>query len=141
MITEKNIEKYVKQFGDKLIDDVVQKIEQNDWIASGNLIDSLEFTTQTFKDKVVGSLNIAGYYQFLKDGAQKTQETQTRKLNVKTSAVKAQAYAQKIDVPDNKPTFVTPLLAQDIKFFDENLVPQFEKDVIKIIQDNLNKAI
>jgi len=141
MITEKNIEKYVKQFGDKLIDDVVQKIEQNDWIASGNLINSLEFTTQTFKDKVVGSLNIAGYYQFLKDGAQKTQETQTRKLNVKTSAVKAQAYAQKIDVPDNKPTFVTPLLAQDIKFFDENLVPQFEKDVIKIIQDNLNKAI
>ena len=141
MITEKNIEKYVKQFGDKLIDDVVQKIEQNDWIASGNLINSLEFTTQTFKDKVVGSLNIAGYYQFLKDGAQKTQETQTRKLNVKTSAVKAQAYAQKIDVPDNKPTFVTPLLAQDIKFFDENLIPQFEQDVIKIIQDNLNKAI
>lgn len=141
MITEKNIEKYVKQFGDKLIDDVVQKIEQNDWIASGNLIDSLEFTTQTFKDKVVGQLNIAGYYQFLKDGAQKTQETQTRKLSIKTSAVTAQAYAQKIDVPDNKPTFVTPLLDKDIKFFDENLVPQFEKDVIKIIQDNLNKAI
>ena len=141
MVTEKQIERYVKLFGEKLIDDVVQKIESNNWISSGNLLNSLEFTTETFKDKVVGSLNIAGYYQFLKDGAQKTRETETRKLTVRTSAVTAQAYGQRLQVPDNKVTFVTPLLAQDIKYFDEKLVPQIEKDVIKIIEDNLNKAI
>lgn len=141
MVTEKQIERYVKLFGEKLIDDVVQKIEKNNWISSGNLLNSLEFTTETFKDKVVGSLNIAGYYQFLKDGAQKTRETETRKLTVRTSAVTAQAYGQRLQVPDNKVTFVTPLLAQDIKYFDEKLVPQIEKDVIKIIEDNLNKAI
>jgi hypothetical protein len=141
MVTEKQIERYVKLFGDKLINDVVNKIEQNDWIASGNLLNSLEFTTQTFKGKIVGELNIAGYYQFLKDGAQKTQETQTRKLTVRTSPITAQAYAQTLQVPDNKVTFVTPLLAQDIKFFDEKLVPEIEKDVVKIIEQNLNKAI
>jgi hypothetical protein len=140
MVTEKQIERYVKQFGDKLINDVVNKIEQNDWIASGNLLNSLEFTTQTFKGKIIGELNIAGYYQFLKDGAQKTRETETRKLTVKTSPVTAQAYAQRIQVDENKVTFVTPLLAADIKFFDEKLVPQIEKDVVKIIEDNLKKV-
>jgi hypothetical protein len=141
MVTEKQIEKYVKLFGDKLVDDVVQKIEQNDWVSSGNLLNTLEFTTQTFKDKIVGSLNIAGYYQFLKDGAQKTRETETRKLTVRTSPVTAQAYAQTLQVPENKVTFVTPLLAQDIKYFDEKLVPRIEQDVVKIIEDNLKKVI
>lgn len=139
MITEKQIEKYVQIFGDKLVDDVINKIEENDWISSGNLINSLEFTTQSFKDKIVGELNIAGYYQFLKDGQRKTQETQTRKLNVKTAPVTNKASAQKIQVPTNKVTFVTPLLEKDIKFFNQNLVPQIEKDVIKIIEENLNK--
>lgn len=141
MVTEKQIERYVKIFGDKLVQDVVNKIEENDWISSGNLLNSLEFTTQTFKDKVVGELNIAGYYQFLKDGAQKTRETETRKLSARTSAVTAKAYAQTLQVPENKVTFVTPLLTKDIKFFEEKLVPEIEKDVVKIIEQNLNKAI
>lgn len=139
MISEKQIEKYVQIFGDKLVDDIINKIEENDWISSGNLINSLEFTTQSFKDKIVGELNIAGYYQFLKDGQRKTQETQTRKLNAKTAQITNKASAQQIQVPTNKVTFVTPLLEKDIKFFNENLVPQIEKDVIKIIEENLNK--
>jgi hypothetical protein len=141
MVSEKQIERYVKIFGNKLVEDVVRKIEENDWISSGNLLNSLEFTTQTSKDKIVGQLNIAGYYQFLKDGAQKTTETQTRKLSVRTSAVTAKAFAQTLQVPDGKVTFVTPILAKDIKFFDEKLVPEIEKDVVKIIEQNLNKAI
>jgi hypothetical protein len=141
MVTEKQIERYVKLFGDKLISDVVRTIEENDWVSSGNLLNSLEFRTETFKDKIVGSLNIAGYYQFLKDGAQKTRETETRKLTVRTSPITAQAYSQTLQVPDGKVTFVTPLLEQDIKYFDEKLVPQIEKDLVKIIEDNLKKAI
>ena len=141
MVTEKQIERYVNLFGDKLISDVVRTIEENDWVSSGNLLNSLEFRTETFKDKIVGSLNIAGYYQFLKDGAQKTRETETRKLTVRTSPITAQAYSQTLQVPDGKVTFVTPLLEQDIKYFDEKLVPQIEKDLVKIIEDNLKKAI
>jgi hypothetical protein len=141
MITEKQIERYIKIFGDKLVQDVVNKIEENDWIASGNLLNSLEFTTQTFKDKIVGELNIAGYYQFLKDGQKKTTDTQTKKLSVKTSPITNKAFAQRLQVPTNKTTFVTPILQKDIKFFEEKLVPEIEKDVTKIILDNLNKAV
>lgn len=140
MISEKTIQKYVDQFGEKLIQDVVNKIEENNWISSGNLLNSLEFTTETFNNMVVGNLNIAGYYQFLKDGQRKTTNTKTGGIRVPTTGVTSKAYAQTLDVPEGKVSWVTPLLEQDIKYFDERLIPEIQKDVVNIIETELNKV-
>lgn len=140
MITELQIERYIKQFGNRLIQDVTNKIEENGWIQSGNLLNSLEFTTETFKDRIIGSLNIAGYYQFLKENQRKINKPKTNGINVPTTGISSKSYGQKINVPDGKITWVTPLIQNDIKYFDEQLVPQIEKDIVKIIELELSKV-
>jgi hypothetical protein len=135
-----DIKIYVDQFGDKLIQDVTEKILKNKWVRSGTLLNSLEFGTETFRNSIKGELFIQDYYQYLVDGRRKAPkvEASTPRVTANTGRISQQTQTRGIEVPSNKTTFVTPLINQNITFFEREIVPQIEKDITKLITDKIN---
>jgi hypothetical protein len=143
MIGELDIKKYVDEFGNDLINDVTETILKNNWVDTGNLLNSLEYTSQEFKDSVKAELFIADYYVYLKDGVRKAPKVQarTRGVSATTQRTSNKTLSQRVDVADNRVTFVTPLLNQNINTFEQQIVPKIEKDLTKLITDKINNAI
>lgn len=143
MINELEIKKYVDEFGNNLIDNITETILKNNWVNTGNLLNSLEYTSQEFKESIKAELFIADYYVYLKDGIRKSPKVQaaTGRVRATTQRTSNKTLSQRIDVSDNRTTFVTPILNQNITMFEKEIVPRIEQDLIKLITDKINNTL
>lgn len=134
MLTIKDIQVYFDKFGEDLINDITQKIKDENWVKSGRLINSLDFSSQIESNKLIGEITIEDYYQYLRVGGGSS--VSTPRLNSNTRTRRVNARTQGVQTTGSNPiTWVTPIIDTKIKQLEDFLTKELEQK----LQEKLNK--
>jgi hypothetical protein len=134
MLTIKDIQVYFDKFGEDLINDITQKIQDENWVKSGRLINSLDFSSQIETNKIIAQITIEDYYQYLRSGGGSS--VSTPRLNSGTRTRRVNGATQGLQTTGSNPiTWVTPIIETKIKQLEDFLTKELELK----LQEKLNK--
>jgi hypothetical protein len=138
----KMLERYVKDYGEDLTKAIIAEIKNNNWIRTGALLNSVEYTIKTFTSKTLLDININDYYAFLKTGKKRktpVQGANAKKASGSSKPVSSKAFAAGKTVTniEMQKNFVGDIVKKKLPIYDKKL----EKSLNDDIQKALNSTI
>jgi len=130
-----NVKKYFDEFGEKLIQDIVEKINKERWVKSGNLINSLNFSSKNEGGfKLLGELEIADYYAFLNASRRQSSGLTTKRVTSTTKRVNVTTKRLATTTQNLRETWVTPIINNNIENFKKVIENEIDKEINKKIK-------
>jgi hypothetical protein len=140
--TDSILKRFVEQQGKVLAKTLTDEIRKNNWIRTGALLNSVQSTIQTFKDKVLLDINIADYYTYLKTGQKRTSSVSAasaKRVSARSGRVGANTMASSAPIKnvETQKNFVADIIKKKLPIYEKNLAALVEKDIQKKINSEI----
>jgi hypothetical protein len=140
--TDTILKRFVNQQGKELAKTLTDEITRNNWIRTGTLLNSVQASIQTFKDRVLLDINIADYYTFLKTGKKRTSSVSSasaKRVSARSGRVGANTMANSAPIKnvETQKNFVADIIKKKLPIYEKNLAALVEKDIQKKINSEM----
>lgn len=136
----KMLQRYVAEYGEQLKDALIAEIKRNNWIRTGNLLNSIDPNVKTFADKVLLDINIADYYEYLKTG-RKARDLEGKAKAIKAGTKRVSSKAFKSGAPvkniETKNNFVGDIIKKKLPMIDKDLTKKLDSDIQKMLDKEI----